>query len=387
MRRSIPSLALALLLAALPGRAVAKRADTPALETEQPSAPRSSAKAAVDRPPAEAPSRAEPKAKSRAASEPTKPETAKAPRDKAPGKGELAKAPTAKAAPAKPETTKKAGKLEKSARAKKVEAPCFAPEVHVVRNRAGELEHRQLNLTFCDGSPNPSAVDSISVLARPRNVERPLMPEIKAYQRRALDRGPAHKRRKAEYLSELVMRVHPDLAVRLQKIAQRFPGKTIEIISGHRPDARSTSRHHHGRALDVHVEGVSREQLRDFLRTLDQTGVGYYPNGYFVHVDVRDDRGYWIDRSGPGEAADYGQWPPRKEEIERDSARVIERAVAELDGLARPLSDEPSRPEEETRADAAPREETQVMHEDQELTRDEVERIKAEALRALAELE
>ena len=280
-------------------------------------------------------------------------------------------------------------KLAKVQRQKKPEAPCFAPEVHVVRNRAGELEHRDLNLTFCDGTPNPAAVDSISVLARPRNVERPLLPEIKAYQRRPLDRGPAPKRRRPEYLTDSVMRVHPDLAVRLQKIAQRFPGKTIEIISGHRPDARSTSRHHHGRALDVHVQGVSREALRDFCRTLDQTGVGYYPNGYFVHVDVRDDKGYWIDRSGPGEPADYGQWPPRKEEIERDQARVIERAVAELGALSEPIARdaEPSEAER-PRQDAPSRDDqTLSMHEDEELTQGELERIKADALRALEELE
>jgi hypothetical protein len=283
-------------------------------------------------------------------------------------------------------------KLAKQERKKKPEAPCFAPLVHVVRNRGGELEPRDLHLTFCDGTPNPSAVDSLSVLARPRNVERPLLPEIKAYQRRPLDRGPEHKRRKPEYLSESVMRVHPDLAVRLQKIAERFPGKTIEIISGHRPDARFTSRHHHGRALDVHVQGVSREALRDFCRTLEQTGVGYYPNGYFVHVDVRDDKGYWIDRSGPGEPADYGTWPPRKDEIERDRARVIAHAVAELDALTEPLREASVRVPEErdskARTDAAKeRDDALSMHEEEELTREEVAKIKAEALHALKSLE
>jgi hypothetical protein len=299
----------------------------------------------------------------------------------------LEKAPALENAAAKHRAPE--AKLAKVRRQKKPEAPCLAPEVHVVRNRAGELEHRDLHLTFCDGTPNPGAVDSLSVLARPRNVERPFLPEIKAYQRRSLDKGPESRRRKPEYLTQSVMRVHPDLAVRLQKIALRFPGKTIEIISGHRPDARSTSRHHHGRALDVHVQGVSREALRDFCRTLDQTGVGYYPNGYFVHVDVREDRGYWIDRSGPGEPADYGQWPPRKDEIERDQARVIQRAVAELGALNEPLERQPEdREVERPRQDVPPRDdEANSMHEDEELTRDEVARIKADALKALAELE
>jgi hypothetical protein len=296
----------------------------------------------------------------------------------------------AQAEPRKTETPKAEPKAAeaKNAKKKKADAPCFAPMVHVVRKRGDELESRDLSLTFCDGAPNPSAIDSLSVLARPRNVERPFMPEIKAYQRRPLDRGPEAKRRRPDYLSENVLRVHPELTVRLQKIAERFPGKTIEIISGHRPDARDTSRHHHGRALDVHVEGVTREKLRDFLRTLDQTGVGYYPNGYFVHVDVRDDRGYWIDRSGPGEAADYGPWPPRPQEIEKARKNVLDSALAELGALRETLG-EPSADamqEARTRLDAPPPVEREIVGDDEDMSADEVARIKADALKALENL-
>src|SRR5690606_9609465 len=69
------------------------------------------------------------------------------------------------------------------------------------------------------------------------------------------------------------------------------------------------------------------------LRKFDQTGVGYYPNSYFVHMDVREDRGYWVDRSGPGEPADYGRWPPPKQEIDRASAKMVRGALAELEAL------------------------------------------------------
>jgi hypothetical protein len=271
----------------------------------------------------------------------------------------------------------------------KAEAPCYAPEVHLVRKRGDELEERSLHLTMCDGTPNTSAVDSLSVLARPRPVERPLLPEIKAYQRLSLDKGPAEKRRKPDHLTEHVLRVNAGLTARLQKVAAHFPGKTIEIISGHRPDARDTSRHHHGRALDIRVEGVSREALRDFLRTLDETGVGYYPNGYFVHVDVRDDRGYWVDRSGPGEAADYGPWPPRKEEIDRARKGVLEQAMADLSALNEPIKlDGVRAAPERARRDVAPeeREIEPPANEGDEMTADEVARIKAEALKALENL-
>ena len=241
------------------------------------------------------------------------------------------------AALAKPSTadTALALKQGKKGRApkEKEKAPCYAPEVHVLRRRGSDVEDRSLALTFCDGAPNPAALDSVSVLARPRDVERPALPEIKAYQRLPADRGPKAKRRNAAYLSKNVMRVHPGLLSRLQRVANRFPGKTIEILSGHRPDARDTSRHHHGRALDMRVAGVSRETLRDFLRTFPETGVGYYPNSYFVHMDVRDDKGYWVDRSGPGEAPDYGPWPPQKGEFAKDSERLVESAFSELQKL------------------------------------------------------
>jgi len=242
---------------------------------------------------------------------------------------------TALAKPSTAGTTVTTTKQGKKARKEKEKAPCYAPEVHVQRHRGPEIEDRSLALTFCDGAPNPAALDLVSVLARPRDVDRPETSEIRAYQRMPVDRGPKSKRRDAAYVTKSVMRLHPGLLTRLQHVADHFPGKPIEIISGHRPDARSTSRHHHGRALDMRVAGVSREVLRDFLRTFPETGVGYYPNSFFVHMDVREDKGYWVDRSGPGEKADYGPWPPKKSEISRDSEKLVASALSELNELQR----------------------------------------------------
>lgn len=293
--------------------------------------------------------------------------------------------------------TKQAKRGKATAREAKKAKPCFSPQVHVARRRGDVLEHRDLSLTFCDGRPNPAAVDSVSVLARPRDAERPLMPEIRAYQRRPLDRGPLAKRRRPDYLSEHVMRVHNDLLTRLQKVALRFPGKTIEIVSGHRPDARDTSRHHHGRALDIRVDGVSREVLRDFLRSMDETGVGYYPNSYFVHMDVRDKRGYWVDRSGPGERADYGTWPPTRREVESATDSVLARAMHDLATLGEGVKEVRelgfAAKTKDSEIDTAPAEDVPASeteaHEElavETLTRDEVARIRAEALQALEAL-
>ena len=104
---------------------------------------------------------------------------------------------------------------------------------------------------------------------------------------------------------EAAHRADPGLLIRLQAIGEAFPGHAIEILSGYRPGARSGSRHRHARALDLNVEGVARTDVRDFAVTLSETGVGWYPNSVFVHIDVRTESAYWIDLSGPGEAPRY----------------------------------------------------------------------------------
>lgn len=51
--------------------------------------------------------------------------------------------------------------------------------------------------------------------------------------------------------------------------------------------------------------GVPNAALRDFLRTFDDVGVGFYPNSTFVHLDARDYDAYWVDYAGPGEPPRY----------------------------------------------------------------------------------
>jgi len=104
--------------------------------------------------------------------------------------------------------------------------------------------------------------------------------------------------------------IHPRLIELLAEVSDTFGGRTIRVVSGVRlgktPDG---SRHRHGRAVDFVVEGVPNEALRDFVKTFDQVGVGYYPNSHFVHLDVRDQWTYWIDLSSPGQRPRYaGFW-------------------------------------------------------------------------------
>ena len=304
---------------------------------------------------------------------------------------------TATSAAAPPASDKDSGAPRAKTRTKKRELPpCFARPIELVRQLGSELETRSLPLTYCDGRPNPAALDALSVLSRSRHIEQPAASEIRAYQRLPVDKGPKSKRRDPGYVAAQVMRLHEGLVARLQKVADRFPGKSFEIVSGHRPEARYTSRHHHGRALDFRVQGVSRERLRDFLRSFEATGVGYYPNSSFVHMDVREDKGYWVDRSGPGEAADYGTWPPPKREIESAQERILQAALADLAELSAPIEARgttparvPARtlPTQRARESqhAAPRHHDSSEPGD-ELTPAEVAQIRREALKALEAL-
>lgn len=100
---------------------------------------------------------------------------------------------------------------------------------------------------------------------------------------------------------------HPKLDDRLLrllvKVSDSFGGRPIRIVSGYRTASFvQDSRHKLSRALDFSIPGVPNEVLRDYLRSFPNTGVGYYPNSSFVHLDVRPYSAYWVDYAGPGQA-------------------------------------------------------------------------------------
>jgi len=80
-------------------------------------------------------------------------------------------------------------------------------------------------------------------------------------------------------------------------LQDHFQADTIEIISGYRdPDFNAKlkqeghkvsgeSRHMNGGALDIHIDEIREETLRDYLLSLGLGGVGYYGPLDFVHVD------------------------------------------------------------------------------------------------------
>lgn len=111
--------------------------------------------------------------------------------------------------------------------------------------------------------------------------------------------------------------IHPRLVRLMARVSDHFGGRTLEIISGYRPPGVGPtrhSRHHLGHAVDLRVRGVPNSALRDYCRTFDHVGVGYYPNSSFVHLDVRRTATHWTDWSGPGEHPRYGRHDPSASE-------------------------------------------------------------------------
>lgn len=198
----------------------------------------------------------------------------------------------------------KSGRADKakirSKQAKK--PPCLHEAVQFFRGS----EEETFPLTRCDGSVAPLAVEHLSVLTRPGNVQKPSEP---------MD---AFAKAKGNELTTGIRRMDAGLVSRLQSVVTHFakPGMTVKVhvVSGYRPNATG-SYHASGKALDFRIEGVSNEKLVDFCKSLEDTGCGYYPNSSFIHMDVREGgTGHvsWIDASGPGEPARYvASWPER----------------------------------------------------------------------------
>ena len=123
---------------------------------------------------------------------------------------------------------------------------------------------------------------------------------------------PKGRARLAHFLrdreTERQRKPHPRLMRVLAYLADHFNGRTIVVVSAYRTPAKGvddSSRHATGEAIDIRVEGVPNEQLRDYCLTLRRVGVGYYPRSSFIHVDVRDREVYWVDWSRPGEPPLY----------------------------------------------------------------------------------
>ena len=94
----------------------------------------------------------------------------------------------------------------------------------------------------------------------------------------------------------------PKLGRILTEISQRFPGKRLQVYSGHREGEKGP--HGQGIAMDIGVEGVPKEDLFRFLRSnIKGGGKGFYPKQPYVHIDTRPGQSVWVDFSKKGESS------------------------------------------------------------------------------------
>jgi uncharacterized protein YcbK (DUF882 family) len=105
----------------------------------------------------------------------------------------------------------------------------------------------------------------------------------------------------------------PQLLMLLSHVYDHFGSKPLQIVSGYRNQRKQTSNHFKGTATDIRIEGVAPKKIREFAETLDGggMGIGIYPKGGFVHIDVRPPPSYrWVDYSPPG-SNESEKRPPR----------------------------------------------------------------------------
>ncbi len=95
----------------------------------------------------------------------------------------------------------------------------------------------------------------------------------------------------------------------LQKIRDHFD-KPVKIHSSYRCEIHNpkvggvkSSKHLKGMAADIKVEGVEPSEVAKYAESIGVKGIGLYDtskDGHFVHIDVRDKKGFWF-----GHAQEY----------------------------------------------------------------------------------
>ncbi len=77
-----------------------------------------------------------------------------------------------------------------------------------------------------------------------------------------------------------------------------YYNRRVHVLAGYRCEARlkelkrsRKSYHGLGKAVDIHLSGISSQDLFDFCRGFKAIkGLGYYPEQDFVHIDLRDQK-------------------------------------------------------------------------------------------------
>jgi uncharacterized protein YcbK (DUF882 family) len=129
------------------------------------------------------------------------------------------------------------------------------------------------------------------------------------------------------------MTMAPGVLALLADVAKRWPGRTIEVISGFRapPFGAPHSKHFRGHAIDLRIKGVRTAALRDFVwRGHHGVGVGHYPGTNFVHMDWRpgEPDTAWTARDEEGTPVYHPRWARRARQVPKAGPRVRQPALA-----------------------------------------------------------
>lgn len=88
------------------------------------------------------------------------------------------------------------------------------------------------------------------------------------------------------------------LAIALEKLRADLGGKSISITSWYRDPVSNRqvggakdSRHLYGDAADINIEGMSPQEVQDYLDPIWEGGLGYGKT--FTHCDLRGSRARW----------------------------------------------------------------------------------------------
>jgi len=144
-----------------------------------------------------------------------------------------------------------------------VEVPLApASTVHVVLTRGQKRLDLDLPL---DGKVAPETADAIALMMRDPNSGR-------------------------------TKRIASGTLALLADVAVRYPGHEIEVVSAVRAepdrsrDGIKHSKHWDGHAIDLIVKGAKLSEVRDVMwKNHRDVGVGWYPEGGFIHLDYRPD--------------------------------------------------------------------------------------------------
>jgi Peptidase M15 len=86
--------------------------------------------------------------------------------------------------------------------------------------------------------------------------------------------------------------LQPDLLAILRKAGRRFGGAVV-ITSGYRDGGRRGSYHRKCMAADIKIDGVPKETLAAYFRSLPEAGgVGLYCHNGVVHIDTAEPRNW-----------------------------------------------------------------------------------------------